>query len=211
VQNPLRSEAAAFRFVGVVVVAAALIVGAARANTWFGLAVALVLVGGVALWYWHEPSPAPPPVEVPHGEHAVHRVLVIANETVGGRALSQTLIECVRGRPAELLVVAPALNSQLRYWTSDEDGARAAAQERVHASVAALGELGLAARGEVGDAEPLQAIEDAMRTFGADEVVISTHPVGRSNWLEHGLVEEARRRFDLPITHVIVDLEAEGA
>jgi hypothetical protein len=211
VQNPLRSEAAAFRFVGVVVVAAALIVGAARANTWFGLAVALVLVGGVALWYWHEPSPARPPVEVPHEEHAVHRVLVIANETVGGRALSQTLIERVRGRPADVLVVAPALNSQLRYWTSDEDGARAAAQERVHASVAALGELGLAARGEVGDAEPLQAIEDAMRTFGADEVVISTHPAGRSNWLEHGLVEEARRRFDLPITHVIVDLEAEGA
>ena len=119
--------------------------------------------------------------------------------------------ERVRGRPAELLVVAPALNSPLRHWTSDEDGARAAAQERVRASVTRLGDLGLTARGEVGDGEPLQAIEDAMRTFGADEIVISTHPAGRSHWLERGLVEEARRRFDLPITHVVVDLEAEGA
>jgi hypothetical protein len=211
VRSPLRSEAAAFRFVGVVVAAAALIVGAARANVWFGLAAALVLIGGVTLWYWHQPSPAPPPVDVPHEEHTVHRVLVIANETVGGRALSSTLIERVSGRPAELLVVAPALNSPLRYWTSDEDGARAAAQERVHASVARLGELGLRASGEVGDADPLQAIEDAMRTFGADEIVISTHPVGRSNWLERGLVDEATRRFDVPITHVIVDLEAERA
>jgi len=210
-RSPLRSEADAFRFVGVVVVAAALIVGAARANTWFGLAVAVVLVGGVSWWYWHQPSPEPPPVAVRHDEHAVHRVLVIANETVGGRALSDVVRERVRGRPAELLVVAPALNSPLRHWTSDEDGARAAAQERVRASVTRLGDLGLTARGEVGDGEPLQAIEDAMRTFGADEIVISTHPAGRSHWLERGLVEEARRRFDLPITHVVVDLEAEGA
>jgi hypothetical protein len=210
-QNPLRSEADAFRFVGVVVVGAAVIVGAASANTWLGLAAALVVVGGVSWWYWHQPSPAPPPVEVSHEEHAVHRVLVIANETVGGRALSQALVERISGRPAELLVVAPALNSPLRHWTSDEDRARAAAQERVRTSVARLGQLGLEARGEVGDAEPLQAMEDAMRTFGADEIVISTHPPGRSHWLERGLVDEARRRFDLPITHVVVDLEAEGA
>jgi hypothetical protein len=64
-------------------------------------------------------------------------------------------------------------------------------------------------RGEVGDAEPLQAIEDALRTFGADEIVLSTHPEGRSHWLEQGLVEEARRRFALPITHIVVDLAAE--
>jgi hypothetical protein len=210
-RSPLRTEADAFRFVVVVVVVSALIVGASRANMWFGLAAALVLIGGVAWWYWHQPSPALPPVELRHEEHDVHRVLVIANETVGGRALREVLTERVRERQAELLVVAPALNSPLRHWTSDEDGARAAAEVRVRASVARLADLGIAARGEVGDGEPLQAIEDAMRTFGADEIVISTHPVGRSHWLERGLVEEATRRFDLPITHVVVDLEAEGA
>ena len=53
-------------------------------------------------------------------------------------------------------------------------------------------------------------MEDALRTFGADEIVISTHPPGRSHWLEQGVVEGARERFDVPVTHVVVDLEKEG-
>jgi hypothetical protein len=53
-------------------------------------------------------------------------------------------------------------------------------------------------------------MEDALRTFGADEVVISTHPEGRSHWLERGVVEAARERFTVPISHVVVDLEAEA-
>ena len=69
--------------------------------------------------------------------------------------------------------------------------------------------FGIEARGEVGDSDPLQAIEDAMRTFGPDEIVISTHPEGRSNWLERGVVTGARERFTVPVTHVVVDLEAE--
>ena len=97
----------------------------------------------------------------------------------------------------------------MRHWASDEDPARAAAQERLDASLERLRGLGVEASGEVGDAEPLQAIEDALHTFGPDELIISTHPEGRSHWLEQGLVEHARERFVLPITHVVVDLEAE--
>ena len=67
----------------------------------------------------------------------------------------------------------------------------------------------MTAEGEVGDAYPLTAIEDALRIFGADEVIISTHPEGRSQWLERGVVRAARERFDVPITHVVVDLLAE--
>ena len=70
------------------------------------------------------------------------------------------------------------------------------------------GRPGSTARGEIGDGDPLQAIEDALRTFAPDELVISTHPEGRSNWLERGVVEAARERFDLPVTHVVVDLAA---
>jgi GABA permease len=55
------------------------------------------------------------------------------------------------------------------------------------------------------------AISDALRTFGADEILISTHPPGRSNWLEKGVIERARERFPVPITHVVVDLERESA
>jgi hypothetical protein len=209
-RNPLRTEADAFQFLVVAIVGAALIVGASRINTWVGVAVAAVVVAGVGWWYWRQPSPGPPPVEVRTEEHSAHRILVIANETVGGRVLIEELIRRVGGREAEILVVAPALNSQLRHWVSDDDQARAAAQERVQASVARLAETGLNVRGEIGDGEPLQAMEDALRTFGADEIVISTHPVGRSHWLEQGLVQTARERFPVPITHVIVDLSAES-
>jgi GABA permease len=54
-------------------------------------------------------------------------------------------------------------------------------------------------------------MDDALRTFGADEIVISTHPPGRSNWLEKGVIERARERYPLPLTHVVVDLDREHA
>jgi hypothetical protein len=133
----------------------------------------------------------------------------VANETVGGETLRACLRRKSEGVREEILVVTPALNSPLKHWVSDEDAARAAAQERLDSSLTRLRGDGIQARGEIGDGDPLQAIEDALRTFGADEIVISTHPEGRSNWLEQGLVDEAHRRFSCPITHVVVDLEAE--
>ena len=76
-------------------------------------------------------------------------------------------------------------------------------------SVIEIEQLGLKAKGEIGEAEPNVAIEDALRTFPADEIIISTHPEDRSAWLEKGVVERARDEIDLPITHVVVDLAAE--
>ena len=101
------------------------------------------------------------------------------------------------------------MTSRSKAAASDEDSARAQAQQRLNASLERLRSLGIDAKGEVGDAEPLQAMEDALRLFGADEIIISTHPEGRSHWLEKGVVENARERFAVPITHVVVDLEAE--
>jgi hypothetical protein len=66
-------------------------------------------------------------------------------------------------------------------------------------------------RAEVGDPDPNMAIEDALRMFPADEIIISTLPPGESKWLEHDVVERTRREVDLPMTHVVVDLEAERA
>jgi GABA permease len=74
----------------------------------------------------------------------------------------------------------------------------------------AIEEVGLRARGQVGDSEPNVAIEDALREFPADEIIISTHPPERSRWLEQGVVERARSEIELPVTHVVVDLEAEA-
>jgi GABA permease len=133
---------------------------------------------------------------------------VVANETVGGAELLGEIRERSSGRNARVLVVCPALNSPLRHWVSDEDEARRAAQERLDESLAAMRAAGIEAAGEIGDGDPIQAIEDALRTFRPDELIVSTHPAGRSHWLERGVVEKARERFDLPVTHVIVDLDA---
>jgi GABA permease len=138
------------------------------------------------------------------------RVLVIANETVGGGPLRTRIQELSEGFDTKVLVVTPALNSRVRTITSDVDPAREQAQQRLEASLARLREDGIDAQGEVGDGDPLQAIEDALRTFGADQIVISTHPEGRSNWLERGVVDKAKERFAVPITHVVVDLRAEN-
>ena len=137
------------------------------------------------------------------------RILVVANETVAGESLREEIRQRSQDGLSEVLVVCPALNSPLRHWASDEDAARAAANERLRVSLARLAEVGIEARGQIGEADPLQAIEDALRTFGADEIIISTHPEGRSNWLERGVVDRARERCDIVIRHVVVDLEAE--
>lgn len=134
------------------------------------------------------------------------RILVIANETVTGRVLHQTILDRAAGAGGvELLVVAPALNSRLRHWLSDVDRARRAAELRLDHCLEILWTYGLDASGAVGDADPMQAIEDGLRAFPADEIVIATHPPGRSHWLEHRLVERARHRFPQPVVHVVVD------
>src|SRR5207247_1344584 len=86
--------------------------------------------------------------------------------TVGGTALRETIKGKTEGYREEVLVVCPALNSPLRHWASDEDAARAAAQDRLDASLARLRDAGISARGEIGDAEPLQAMGDVRQHPG---------------------------------------------
>jgi len=209
VENPFRSEAAAFRFLLATIGAFALIVIGSWIDTWLGLAVAVVLSAAAAWLYIRQRGERPPPRHVVRAEGR-HRVLVVANETVEGEELLAELRR--RAQDAEVFVVCPALNTKLRHWASDEDPARQAAQARLDRSLARLEAAGLDARGEIGDADPLQAVEDALRVLGgADEIVLSTHPEGRSHWLERGVVESVRERFDLPVTHVVVDLERVSA
>jgi hypothetical protein len=209
--NPFRSEAEAYRFVWLTIGYFGLIVAGALINRWLGLGVFVVLSAIVVGAYLRRREPGGPRVTETRSRSAPNerRILVIANETVGGDTLRNCIRERSEGHHAHVLVVTPALNSPLKHWVSDEDGARGAAQERLERSLGRLREAGVDARGEIGDGEPLQAMEDALRTFGADEIIISTHPEGRSHWLERGVVERARERFAVPITHVVVDLERE--
>ena len=206
--NPFRSEADAYRLVWLTIGYFALIVLASWIDNWLGVAVFVALSVGALAWFFRARREAPErKPTVRRGGDDERRILVIANETVGGRELADAIHERAGKHREEVLVVCPALNSPLKHWASDEDGARSQAQQRLERSLASLREGGVNARGEIGDPDPLQAIEDACRTFGPDEIVISTHPEGRSNWLERGVVDLARQRFETPITHVVVDLD----
>jgi hypothetical protein len=211
VRNPLRSETAAFHLVLLAIGYFALIVIGSLINVWLGVAVFVVLTTAAILRMLAGRSGTARPVrQTPaHSPSAGHRVLVIANETVGGPELRFELERRAGERLLRVLVVAPALNSPVRTWTSDEDDARAAAQARLDRSLASMRAVGLDVRGEVGDADPVQAVEDAVRTFRPDELIVATHPEGRSAWLEQGVVDKVRERFALPLTHVVVDLDAD--
>src|ERR671922_700639 len=131
--NPLRSEAEAFRFVlATLAYFAAIVIAAVLGGRWVGLAVFIALSALVVGW-WARARRAERPVPTRPTRPSApdeRRILVIANETVGGRTLRDTIHEKSEGYREEVLVVTPALNSPLKHWASDEDAARAAAQQR---------------------------------------------------------------------------------
>jgi nucleotide-binding universal stress UspA family protein len=139
------------------------------------------------------------------------RILVIANETADSDALVDVIVTSARDGAAEVLAVAPALNSRLRHWLSDEDEARRHAKERLQRCVERLDEAGVEATGMIGDADPLQALRDALAFFEADLLIVATHPPARSHWLSSSLVERASRYFAGPILHVTVDTSRDAA
>ncbi|MGI8974930.1 MAG: universal stress protein [Gaiella sp.] len=199
----MRDESAAFEVVIGILGASVLVVVAAWLSPWLGVVVLLVVCGAAAWKLRGGVLQRPAQTHVRRDGGPNRRILVVANETVQSPALLELLRAKAAGMREDVLVVCPALNSRLRTWTSDEDGARGAAQRRLEATLARLHEVGVTARGTIGDGDPLQAIEDALREFPADEIVVSTHPPGRSHWLEQGVVTLAEERFDVPVTHVV--------
>jgi hypothetical protein len=212
--NPLRSEADVFRLVVVIVGAAALVVAVALITepVW-GVLVAALLIGiGVgAVWRVTRGS-EPREIAAPESTDDTRRILVVANQTAAGKELLDEIRNRCRGVDCEVLLVSPALvGSRSQRWASDIDEGLDLARERMTRSVAALRGVGVEVRAEVGDPDPNMAIEDALRVFPADEIIISTLPPGESKRLEHDVVERTRREVDLPMTHVVVDLEGEHA
>jgi hypothetical protein len=143
------------------------------------------------------------------------RILVVANETVGGR----TLIDAVRrhaegaheqGRPFEVIVVCPQNQPKHGYVVFD-DSVRHAAEHRLSTTIEQLRAVGIEASGEVMDPDPFHATMDALAGFDADEVIVSTHPGARSGWLRRDLIDRVRDASGLPVEHVVVDLDAERA
>ncbi len=212
--NPLRSERDVFRVVVIIGIGAGAVIALTLlTRPALGAALLAAEVGlGVGLLWRGSQGSLRSQAEVAHLPDATYRVLVMANETVGGRALLAEIQNRCKGRSSEILVVVPALtSSRVEHWASDVDGALQEAGERLDESLRRMDAAGINARGQVGDHhEPNASLEDALRVFPADEVIISTHPPERSRWLERGVVAKARQEVPLPITHVVVDLEAEA-
>jgi hypothetical protein len=130
------------------------------------------------------------------------KILALVSEPISGDALRSALGD--DAGEAEVMIVAPALDSRTRFWTSDNDEAIARAEQVQQESVERLGEDGVDAVGDTGEADPLLALQDALATFPAEEILIVTRPEGDQNWAEEDLVEQAQGRFDVPVRQMEV-------
>jgi GABA permease len=149
------------------------------------------------------------PEEIPETGKA-QRIAVLANQAVGANALHEALQRIEGSDQAEYFVVVPA--NPVDTGQAEREGAAfvweattKAAQERLDDTLESLRGDGLTVTGDLGDYRPLVALDKVMREFRPDHVVISTHPEDRSTWLRHGVVEEARERYDVPVQHVVVE------
>jgi hypothetical protein len=140
-----------------------------------------------------------------------HKILVVANETVGGRSLIDAVKRHAEqahaeAKPFEVCVVCPQNRPKHGYVVYDES-VRAAADNRLRMTLAQLREVGIEAHGEVMDPDPYSATMDALHTYGGDEIIVSTHPATRSGWLRRDLIDRLRDGADVPVEHVVVDLD----
>jgi GABA permease len=211
-RNPIRSESDAFYLAmgSSALIAAALGLGALVDPL---VAVALLVGAIIGALVWEVGTKDPqrrrplreaasevPRTEPPTDPH----VLVVANRTLHGDEL-RTVLRRRAADGAAFRVVAPILTSRTHYLASDVDKELDEARERLAAALAWARAEGVTATGKVGDANAaLGAIEDELRLFGVDEVIISTYPPGQSNWLETGIVQRLREELDVPVTHVVV-------
>ena len=132
------------------------------------------------------------------------KILALVAEPISADALRSAVGEA-EADSAEVLVVAPALNTKTRFFLADPDPAIERAEGVQEETVERLGDEGIDAAGDTGEEDPLLALQDALVTYDADEIVLFTHAGGKRNWLEDGLVEQAKERFDPPVRHMVVE------
>jgi hypothetical protein len=210
---PVKSERDAFLLAyGTAAVLGVAVALGVLAGALYGVVLFAGAVIGALIWELRtrdadRPQPAREAAEAaPSGDGVRHRVLVVANETVAGRELREEIISRAARTP-EIRVVCPILPSRAHLLTSDIDHELAEARARLDQTLAWAAEHGIAATGCVSADTPLTAAADELRRFAADEIIVSTHPQARSRWLESGLVERLREELDMPVHHVVVDLE----
>ena len=169
-----------------------------------GVVVCAVLIARFARGHRHPPGEDAPRTAGATGGDAVHRVLVIADGACAAEALRGAIGEHAGGRRIEAFVVAPALGSRLDRWTGDQHGYDEAT-EHLDGTLRALEQIGITARGRIGSKDPVQATDDGLREFPADQIVLAVHAAAGQKWLEQDAVDAARERYDALVTTIVVD------
>jgi hypothetical protein len=131
------------------------------------------------------------------------RLLVLTSEPVSADQLRQALPGDADPTDAEVMVVAPALHaSALRFWLSDADEAIARAEDVRNQSLEQLGAEGVSAAADTGESDPEDAVEDVLKTFRADRILLFTHADDDDAQryredVDPGALQE---RFGIPVT-----------
>jgi hypothetical protein len=174
-------------------------------------AIFTIAVVAVALLTMRRPSHPTPPsageIATAHLDDGVHRVLVIADDTCSPSELGAAVAAHAGDSRTAAYVIAPALGSRTARWTGDQH-AYADAERHLDATLQALKDMHVDAVGHVGPHDPLQAADDGLREFPADEILFAVHPSGPANWLERGVVDDARSRYVLPVSELVVECSA---
>jgi hypothetical protein len=210
---PVRSETDAFRitygiaFLVGVSIAVGLLVSPVAGALVFATVTLGALLADLVAKDPQRPLPLRAAAHAPHPDADADRwgILVVANEALEGEGVRAAILGRAKLRP-ELMVVAPVLVSRTHFVTTDVDDEMDEARARLAQTLDWALAHGLSARGHIGDPmHPLLAVEDDLRRFGPDEVIIATHRVERTNWQEGGLIARLRSELDVPVTQVVVD------
>jgi hypothetical protein len=133
-------------------------------------------------------------------------VLVIAERVLAGEELRRQL-QLQSGAEVEIDVLSPVMASRAHHWAGDVDREREEAQARLQASLAWATEQGFVVKGEVGDHDAMAAIEDELRDFGADEVIIVTQPSERTSWLASRMLSQLTKELGVPVREIVMPEE----
>ncbi len=199
-RSPFSSESEGYEFVLLTVAAfPSIALASLLGGPWAGIPAWAILTAAVVVLYARRGRAsrrlrtAPPRAAAAGGP----RILVLALDALADDAL-EAIHRAEDGGRAVVLVVRPAPVSTLRHWTSDVDGGRARAQQELDRTLSRLREAGVDAAGVIGDEDVLRAVEDALRTFTADEILVC----GQRAEADPAPVAAVRERFAVPVTHV---------
>jgi hypothetical protein len=187
-----------------------LVFAVAEIGTWAWIVTGVVILAAIILLAWrgmqrhrHPPAAdAPRPAE--RRAPGVHRILVVVDESSAPAKIKAAVAARTAGRPAESFVIAPAAGSRLDRLTGDEAGYMKA-KSHLDDTLAELAAVpGLAVEGgKVGSHDPIQAADESLREFPADEILFALDPVASPDWLEEGAVELAQSRYGIPVTKLV--------